>query len=473
LESKTITAPLVDPSGPHRTRPLRKIYVLDTSVLLHRPQSLFSFETHTVVIPIVVLDELDQFKRGSLEINRNARHVISFIDRLREKGPIDQGVKLRDGGRLVIELVDRKDVDLLPAGFETSNDNRILASAMSLKRAHPRKRVIVVSKDINMRVKADAMGLDAEDYRADKIQVNELYTGQTELDVPSDTIDRMYESKELDLSVLKPQLNGHRFFPNEFFTLRNQGSPNHTALARFDADKSVLSLVREQKGDIWGIRPLNREQRFAMELLLDDRIKLVTLSGKAGTGKTILALAAGLNKVLNDKTYRRLAVYRPVVPMGNDIGYLPGTEQEKLTPWMQPIFDNLEYLLEGQHGIQTRGGGSGKEARMQYLLDSGALEIRALTYIRGRSLPHQFMIIDEAQNLTPHEIKTIVTRAGEGTKLVVSGDPYQIDHPYLDFTSNGLTHLVEKFKGHAIAGHVTLSKGERSELAEVAASLLD
>lgn len=472
METKTITAPLVSPSARPRTRKDRKIYVLDTSVLLHRPQSLFSFETHMVVIPIVVLDELDQFKRGSREINRNARHVIKFIDRLREKGPIDQGVKLREGGRLVIELIDRNDVDLLPAGFEANNDNRILAAALSLKKNHPRKRVIVVSKDINMRVKADAVGLEAEDYRADKIQVNELYTGYTELEVEPAAVDALYEQKEMDLEVIKPALNGHRLYPNEFFTLKSH-STNQTALARFDGERSTLSLVREPKTDVWGIRPLNREQRFAMELLMDDRIKLVTLSGKAGTGKTILALAAGLHKVLNDKTYRRLSVYRPVVPMGNDIGFLPGTEQEKLVPWMQPIFDNLEFLLEGHHGTERRGGSSAKEARMQYLLDSGALEIRALTYIRGRSLPYQFMIIDEAQNLTPHEIKTIVTRAGEGTKLVVSGDPYQIDHPYLDFTSNGLTHLVEKFKGHPIAGHVTMSKGERSELAEVAASLLD
>ncbi|MHB2017587.1 MAG: PhoH family protein [Candidatus Xenobia bacterium] len=451
----------------------RKIYVLDTSVLLHRPQSIFSFETNTVVIPIVVLDELDQFKRGSRELNRNARHVIKYIDRLREKGQIDQGVRLRDGGTLIIELTDRDELHLLPAGFETSNDNRILASALSMKHDNPKKRVVLVSKDINMRVKADAVGLEAEDYKADKISVSELYTGQSEVEVPQSAIDQLYQEKEMPLEVIRPSMNGLRLLPNQFLTLRNAEGVNQTALGRVDVEKSSLSLVRDLKSDVWGIRPLNREQRFALDLLLDDRIKLVTLVGKAGTGKTILAIATGLHKVLNDKTHRRLTVYRPVVPMGKDIGFLPGTEQEKLVPWMQPIFDNLEFLLEGHGPREYSGRGNKQEAKLQYLVDSGALEIKALTYIRGRSLPYQFIVIDEAQNLTPHEIKTIVTRAGEGTKLVVAGDPYQIDHPYLDFTSNGLTHLVEKFKNHPIAGHVTLAKGERSELAEIASSLLD
>jgi PhoH-like ATPase len=257
--------------------------------------------------------------------------------------------------------------------------------------------------------------------------------------------------------------------------LVNSSAPSSTALARYDKEKDSLVLLRDKGMDVWGVRPLNREQRYALEVLLDDRIKLVTLAGKAGTGKTMLAIAAGLHKIMNEKAYRRLAVYRPVIPMGKDIGYLPGSEQDKLTPWMQPIFDNLEYLLDA-HSPNKKGSGGGNSNRgsqLDYLMDASVLEIGALTYIRGRSLPGLYIIIDEAQNLTPHEVKTIVTRAGEGTKLVFTGDPYQIDHPYLDSTSNGLTHMVEKFKGYAIAGHVTLVKGERSELAELASTVLN
>ncbi|GMU53730.1 MAG: phosphate starvation protein PhoH [Candidatus Xenobia bacterium] len=448
----------------------RKIYLLDTSVLLHRPDSLFSFGDNQVVIPIVVLDELDQFKKGSMELNRNARVVIKFLDDVSHQGPVSKGVKLDNGGTLTVDITHTVG-ELGALGLPTTNDNLILASAVGIKNKNPKKKVILVSKDINMRVKAEALGLASEDYRADQIiDIAELYSGQGELTVAPEVIDQVYEEREVSLDGLK--LNGQQLAPNQFLMLKSTSSASVTALTRYDSDRRALVLLRELRYDVWGIRPLNREQRYAFEILLDDEIQLITLSGKAGTGKTILAIAAGLQKVVNEKTYRKLSIYRPVIPMGRDIGFLPGTEQEKLSPWMQPIMDNLEFLLNEHSGGGTgrKGGGAG---RLDYLLDSNVLDIRALTYIRGRSLPQQFIVVDEAQNLTPHEVKTIITRAGEGTKLIFTGDPYQIDHPYLDSTSNGLTHVVEKFKEQSIAAHITLSKGERSPLAELASTLME
>jgi PhoH-like ATPase len=453
----------------------KKLFVLDTSVLLHSADSLFNFAEHDVVIPVVVLNELDTFKRGTMEINRNARLVIKELDQLRQNGRLDKGIPLPNGGSVTVDLNHRDSLELLPPGFDINNDNRILAIALAYKKKFPRKHVAVVSKDINMRVKAQTLGLQAEDYLTDKIELEELYPGNRMVRVSASQIESIYQDRELPVGVLNGAVSRDRLAANEFVMLVNSASDHSTALARFDAEKQALVLLREPRGDVWGVRPLNREQRYALEILLDDRVKLVTLSGKAGTGKTMLAIAAGLQKVMNEKTYRRLAVYRPVIPMGKDIGYLPGSEQDKLTPWMQPIFDNLEYLLDAHapSGKKTPNQGGRNTSPLDYLIDANVLEIGALTYIRGRSLPGLYIIIDEAQNLTPHEVKTIITRAGEGTKLVFTGDPYQIDHPYLDATSNGLTHIVEKFKGHAIAGHVTLVKGERSELAELASQVLE
>jgi PhoH-like ATPase len=444
----------------------QKTYILDTSVLLHRAESLFSFGDNQVVLPIVVLDEIDKFKRGTTELNRAARMVIKSLDQIRERGDLDKGVLLENGGTLVININDRDATKLLPSGFEPSNDNRILATALAVQK-HREGPVILVSKDINMRVKAQALGLMAEDYRYDQIvDIDEMFTGHRDMVVPEDVIADLYRDRSLPLDRVGEL--SHPLAPNEFVMLTGGGPSSPTALTRFNQEAGLLNRLREVRFDIWGIRPLNREQQYAFEVLLDDEVQLVTLAGKAGTGKTILAIAVGLQKVVNEKVYRRLAIYRPVIPMGRDIGFLPGTEQEKLSPWMQPIMDNLEFLLN-EHG----GGKKGSTGRAEYLLDSNLLDIRALTYIRGRSLPQQFIIIDEAQNLTPHEVKTIVTRAGEGTKVVFTGDPYQIDNPYLDSTSNGLTHLVERFRDHAIAAHVTLSKGERSKLAELASVVME
>lgn len=445
---------------------IQKTYILDTSVLLHRAESLFSFGDNQVVLPIVVLDEIDKFKRGTTELNRAARVVIKSLDQIRERGDLDKGVLLENGGTLVININDRDATKLLPPGFEPSNDNRILATALAVQKRREGP-VILVSKDINMRVKAQALGLMAEDYRYDQIiDIDEMFTGHRDLVVPEDVIADLYRDRSVPLD--RAGELSRPLAPNEFVMLTGGAPSSPTALTRFNQEAGVLSRLREVRFDIWGIRPLNREQQYAFEVLMDDEVQLVTLAGKAGTGKTILAIAAGLQKVVNEKVHRRLAIYRPVIPMGRDIGFLPGTEQEKLSPWMQPIMDNLEFLLN-EHG----GGKKGSTGRADYLLDSNLLDIRALTYIRGRSLPQQFIIIDEAQNLTPHEVKTIVTRAGEGTKIVFTGDPYQIDHPYLDSTSNGLTHLVERFRDHAIAAHVTLSKGERSKLAELASVVME
>lgn len=449
-----------------KSQEVQKIYLLDTSVLLHRPESIFSFGEHRVVIPIVVLDELDTFKRGSMQINRNARRIIGLFDELRTRGPIFDGVKLDNGGLLTVDTLDHRCIKThLPDGFEKNADNHILATAVGVKDENPDQKVVLVTKDINMRVKAEALGLQAEDYKADQIvEPSEMYTGHAEVRVPQALLDQFYREKTLSVNGEFKE-DGLEFHANQFLMLIAKESPSVTALARYDGMN--IELLRDPRHDIWGIRPLNREQRYAVEILLDDNIPLVTLAGKAGTGKTILAIAAGLQKVVNDKQYRRLSIYRPVVPMGRDIGYLPGTEQEKLGPWMQPIYDNLEFLLnEGDK--KSRGS-----SKLDYLVDSNVLDIRALTYIRGRSLPHQFIIVDEAQNLTPHEVKTIVTRAGHGTKLILTGDPYQIDSPYLDATSNGLTHVVERFRDQKIAAHVTLQKGERSALAELASEIME
>lgn len=444
----------------------KKTYILDTSVLLHSADSINSFEDNEIVVPIVVLDEIDKFKKGSMEVNRNARYVIKSIDQMREQGNITEGIALNNGGtfRVAMDLNTEAVSRLLPDGFDKSNDNRILAYALAIKKTskHP---VYLVSKDINMRVKADAIGLEAQDYKADKVNLQELYSGHTELYVTEEDISNFYRDKyyEGDFSEL---------YPNEYVTLINSANPSNTAIGRFDADRGqIVTLLADRKMEVWNLYPRNREQRFALDMLLNDGIQLVTLLGKAGTGKTLLALAAGLQKVVNDKLYRKLNVYRPIVPMGRDIGYLPGREEEKIHPYMHPIYDNLEYLLHEELNKDGKKVGGG--ATFHYLRESQQLDVKALTFIRGRSLPYQIILVDEAQNLTPHEAKTIITRAGEGTKIILTGDAYQIDHPYLDSTSNGLIHIIERFKDQKIAGHITLQKGERSDLAELASIILE
>lgn len=440
---------------------MKKIYVLDTNVLLHNPRAIFHFQDNDVVIPLVVIEEIDAQKRRQDEVGRHGRLIAHYLDELRERGKLHQGVTLDGGGRLWIEGARDARHQLPPDLDSHKGDNQVLALTLQLKEQHPETQVIVVSKDINVRLKADALLLSAQDYETDKIVVREadLYPGMTTLMVPPDVLEAF--ARDGSCAPLNGELRR-----NQFVHFRDLEGSNLSALGRYDAEASRIVALRAIKKEVWGVAPKNLGQRFAFDALLDDQIQLVTITGRAGTGKTLLALASGLAKVLDEHRYRRLLVTRPVIPMGKDVGYLPGDKDEKLRPWMQPIFDNLEYLMGRvykEHMAQDM---------IRHIQEKGVFEAEALTYIRGRSIPQQYIIVDEAQNLTPHEVKTIVSRAGEGTKIVLTGDPYQIDHPYLDFRSNGLCYAVEKFKDAALAAHISLVKGQRSELAELAANLL-
>jgi PhoH-like ATPase len=438
---------------------MKKTYVLDTNVLLHDPQALFRFEDNDLVIPITVIEEIDRFKKDQSEIGRNARQISRLLDGFRKQAHLVEGVTLEKGGVLKVVIFTDEALKRLPPELRVDQgDNRILAVALKLKEDSSRP-VVFVTKDTNLRIKADAVGLAAEDYESDKVPIDELYSGTTQLMVEKEEVDRFYGQGYLDAT--------EEFLPNQFITLVEAANPSHTALCRYQSTlRRLVPLIRPPKEGVWGIHSRNREQQFAFDLLLNDDIQLVTLVGKAGTGKTLLAIAAGLYKAADEGTYSRLLVSRPIFPLGRDLGFLPGDVEEKLAPWMQPIFDNVELLLGA---VEERGK---RKRGYKELVDMGILEIEPLTYIRGRSIPKQYMIVDEAQNLTPHEIKTIITRAGEGTKIILTGDPYQIDNPYVDASSNGLAYVVEKFKGQDIAGHITLTKGERSCLAELAANLL-
>lgn len=435
-----------------------KHYVLDTNVLLHDPNSLLSFEENHVLIPIEVIEEIDRFKREASELGQNARAVSRMLDALRAQGRLSEGVSLPNGGHLRI-LFQPKPThgNGAPAINGNSVDSRILASALAIRDSQPQVPTIIVTKDINLRIKADTLGLPAEDYETDRIQLTELYSGMFEKAVSPDKWLAFRTHGSLEL-------NGTPHYPNEYCTLVEEGSPKRTALAKVDPTGTKLIPILDAREGIWGIKPRNREQHFAFDALLDDRVKLVTLMGKAGTGKTLLAMAAGLKRTVVDREFRRLVVARPTISVGKEIGFLPGTLEEKLNPWMQPIHDALELLSDLNMGNENRRSGD--------LMRSGAIVVEALSYIRGRSIANQFMIIDEAQNLTPLEVKTIITRVGSGTKIVFTGDPYQIDNPYVDSGSNGFNYIVSKFREQPIAAHIELQKGERSELAELAANLL-
>lgn len=443
---------------------MKKIFVLDTNVLLHDPTALFAFEEHEVIIPAVVLEEIDSKKRNAEEIGRNARRVSRLLDGLRDQGHLHDGVVLEHGGTLKVELNHRSFLKVQEMFGEITNDNRILAVALNyhIEQADAEEpaSVILVSKDVLVRIKADVLGLKAEDYLSDRTAgLDDLYAGYSTLKVHPSVIDEFYSYRHLPI---KPLALSYALYPNEFVILKDEMGTGKSALLRVNKDATRLEPLFLSNDPVWGISARNAQQRMALELLLNDDIPLVTITGKAGTGKTLLALAAGLMKVEDDHKYKKLLIARPVVPMGKDIGYLPGEKEEKLRPWMQPIYDNLEFLFD------TKKAGDIEKI----LMGLGSIQVEALTYIRGRSIPGQFIIIDEAQNLTRHEVKTIVSRVGEGSKIIMMGDPEQIDHPYLDSASNGLTYLVERFKEQGISGHITLEKGERSKLAQVAADLL-
>jgi PhoH-like ATPase len=443
-----------------------KHFVLDTNVLLHNPSAIFLFADNEVVIPFDVLEELDKFKTSNDDLGRNARTAIRHLDRLRGLGNLAEGVGIPEtGGRLRIML--DQDHGPCPGLTADTADNRIICCAYRLLREG--RRVVFISKDINARIKSDTLGITTEDFEAQKVDFERLYTGYREIDVVGAVIDELYARKEVRVETDPP------LYANEFVLLRDSADPNHTALARQRPGQNALTPVRPRRSPVFGILPRNLQQTMALDLLLDESVKLVSLIGSAGTGKTLLAIAAGMAKTLNEQVYRKLLCARPIMPLGRDIGYLPGDKDQKLNAWMQPIFDNMAYLLSNRLSGATGNGHaqhSTVEQRIQQLVDSGQVVLEPLTYIRGRSIPHQYMIVDESQNLTPHEVKTIASRVGEGTKLVLTGDATQIDNPYLDSSSNGLSYLVERLKGQAIVGHVTLLRSERSELASLVAEAL-
>lgn len=436
-----------------------KNYILDTNVLLHDPNSLLNFKDNCVLLPMEVIEEIDRFKRESTELGQNARGVSRMLDGLRGTGSLSEGVDLPNGGRLRIVYNRGKTPKSEVVFSSDSVDNRILTLAFGIKKSKPKSQTILVSKDINLRIKADALGLMAEDYETDRVFITDLYTGMIELGVSSEKMAAFRANSELDLNG-----DSKRYFPNEYCTLFDESNPKRTTLTKVDATGTKLIPIVDSREGVWGIKPRNREQHFGLDALLDDRIKLVTLMGKAGTGKTLLAMAAGLKRTVMDREFRRLVVARPTISMGKELGFLPGSLDEKLAPWMQPIHDALEMLGDLNMGHEHRRSGD--------LMRSGSIVVEALSYIRGRSIANQFMIIDEAQNLTPLEAKTIITRVGNGTKIVFTGDPYQIDNPYVDSSSNGFNYIVSRFREQAIAAHIEFQKGERSELAELAANIL-
>lgn len=433
---------------------MKKMYILDTNVLIHDPLSFSKFEDNIVIIPISVIEELDNFKNHGDERGRSARIVSRKLDSYREKGKLSVGVKTEHGGTLIVEL-DRPQT--LPKEFKlVEMDNRILNNAYW--HAQKKHNVILVSKDINLRLKAEAVGLTAEDYLAGKVNIDELYSGMVDADVTAEDIDKFYK----DHVMASPSKD---LSPNEFVVLHAKDDPKKSAIGRVDpVDPTKIRALNPEPAP-WGIRPINKEQRCAMELLMDDNVKLVTLMGSAGTGKTLVTLVCGLQKSVEENVYRKLIICRPIVPVGKDIGFVPGTKEEKLSTWMGAIYDNLEFIMDKKHP-------EGAVEKFEYLLQNEKIEVASVTHIRGRSLPKQYMIVDDAQNLTPHEIKTILSRAGEGTKVVVTGDPYQIDNPYLDIASNGLTYIVDRMRGQKLYGHMTFSKTERSQLAGLVAELL-
>lgn len=444
---------------------MEKIYVLDTNVLLQDPNAIFAFEDNEVIIPSVVLEEIDSKKRNADELGRNARQISRMLDGLRGTGHLYEGIGLPNGGYLKVELNHRSFAKLQEAFADVTNDNRILAVALNYhleERDKPfPKPVILVSKDMLVRIKADVLGITAQDYLTDRVvnMADDIYSGYLTIHVHPSVIDEFYTYRFLSVKSLNLSYQLH---PHEFVILKDEMGTSKSALLKVNAEGKKLEPLYLSNDPIWGIAARNAQQRMALELLLNDDIPLVTLTGKAGTGKTLLTLASGLMKVEDERKYKKLLIARPVVPMGKDIGFLPGEKEEKLRPWMQPIYDNLEYLFD------TKKPGDIDKI----LAGMGSIQVEALTYIRGRSIPGQFIIIDEAQNLSKHEIKTIVSRVGEGSKIVLLGDPEQIDHPYLDASSNGLTYVVERFKEQNISGHIMLERGERSHLAQLAADLL-
>jgi len=490
--STTGSAPTEQPETTGSSGSRVKHFVLDTNVLLHNPHALFVFQDNHVVIPFPVIEELDAMKRREDDVGRNARECIRHLDRLRTAGsltrgvdwglveiPPGAGVSVGPDGKTGTIRIDVEEHVRPPAIAEDKPDNLIIASAWTLNN-DPDKHAVFVSKDLGARIKSDSLGIRTEDFENQKVDADRLYTGYVSGLAEGSLIDELYREKMLELSRLGEVTPAHptdptpasELAPNQFLILQNKADEHHTGLARRVADTNHVVPVTPPRKPVFGIMARNVQQTMALDLLMDDDVKMVTLLGTAGTGKTLLAVAAGMAKVFNEERFDKLLVARPIMPMGRDIGYLPGDKDEKLAAWMQPIFDNLQYLISTRGAPGQNAESFSTEQRVEKLIADGRLVLEPLTYIRGRSIPHQFMIVDEAQNLTPHEVKTIASRVGEGTKLVMTGDIRQIDNPYLDQASNGLSYTVEKMRGVGLVGHVTLARSERSELASIAADRL-
>ena len=440
----------------------KKNYLLDTSVYLTDANSIFEFGNNDIFIPLKVLEEIDKHKKRQDSAGTNARRIIRTLDGLRASGDLQKGVRIEKGKGLVKVLSYSEIAEVsFPLDLDIEiPDHVILATGKAVQHQYPNRKMIVVSRDINMRVICDSIGMIAEDYVTEKAaeSSDQLYNGFVEHLVDDQVIDRFYDGEEI--LIEEDEVEG-LWYPNQFVMMVSNANDKKTALARFQSHHMPLKNIIHDKLPDWNISARNKEQAFAMDLLMDPDIKIVSLIGRAGSGKTLCAIASGLQQTLGhaDNHYDRLIVSRPVQPLGKDIGFLPGTMHEKMLPWLMPIQDNLQYLI-------------GDKNALQMYLEKGKIEIEALTYIRGRSIANAYVIIDEAQNLTKHEIKTIITRIGDGTKIILTGDIEQIDNIYVNETSNGLAHSIESFKQYPIAGHVTFKKGERSELATLASKVL-
>lgn len=459
----------------------QKLFILDTNVLVHDPTALFNFKNEMVGIPTIVLEELDKFKGEMSERGRNAREATRLLDGLREKGSLSEGIPLDNGGTLKVLFVPIDKIPRIPFVLDI-NDNKILLTAFFMKQEG--YDVCFITKDINARVKADVLGIYAEDYLKETVSAEEFYKGWMNVEVPAIELKRDFPS------ILDKLVDDKALAINEFVLVASQHNQYNYRVFRYLGGRH-FKIVHEPLLK-WPLKARNPQQLMALDLLLDNTIQFVTLFGPAGTGKTFLALLAGLHKVLGEDEYEKILVSRPVVPLGRDIGYLPGTVEEKLHSWMLPIYDNMEFIMHssqvGQHfedlddrherRKSKKGAPRDKQRQngslrpMDELVRQGKLSLEAITYMRGRSIPYQYIIIDEVQNLTPHEVKTLVSRVGEGSKIILAGDPYQIDSPYLDFISNGLVVISERFRGQRLFGTVYLQTSERSELSKLVSELL-
>jgi PhoH-like ATPase len=439
----------------------KKNYVIDTSVFLSDADALFSFANNDVFIPLKVLEEVDNHKKRQDSVGFHARKIIKHLDSLRQEGSLIKGIR-PEQGKGIIKVCDH-DFNGIPINSLDISvpDHIILSTALRVQKDWPKRKTIVLSRDINMRVIANSLGLESEEYETQQAieDADKLYDGFEEILVDDQIIDHFYAGEEIILD----EEQGVHLYPNQFLMLQSSANPKKTALCRFNAPHLPLKVVMQKWPEIsWGIKPRNKEQAFAYDLLFDDDVPLVTLIGKAGSGKTLMAIAAAMEQTLGmgQKKYKKIIISRPVQPLGKDIGFLPGTMEEKMLPWLKPIQDNLQMVVGHD------------KTMLKSFMEKGQLEVEALTYIRGRSISDAFVIIDEAQNLTAHEVKTIITRIGDNTKIVLTGDVEQIDNIYTNETSNGLAFAVERFKTYDLSGHITFKRGERSKLATLAAKIL-